>query len=52
MHEGVAKIGDFGLSKKFSGEDVLFNVSCGTPSYEAPEILNGEEYNYKVDICI
>ena len=40
------KIGDFGTSK------IAFdtNTNTGTPSYKAPEIISGEEYNNKVDM--
>ena len=36
---------DFGLSNKFNNpKKNLFKSSCGSPSYAAPEMLNGEKY--------
>ena len=43
------KIGDFGISKKLVG--TIHAKSCvGTKNYTAPEIINGEKYNNKVDM--
>jgi serine/threonine protein kinase len=44
------KIGDFGISKKLSFNDPYCKSTVGTYNYMAPEILNGEKYNNKVDI--
>ena len=41
------KLIDFGLV--FS-EDNQNQIACGTPGYLAPEILNGSQYNSKIDI--
>ena len=36
---------DFGLSNKFNNpKKNLFKSACGSPSYAAPEMLNGEKY--------
>ena len=43
------KIGDFGLSKQLSTYNEYAKTVCGTFFYMAPEIVNGEKYNYKVD---
>lgn len=48
------RIADFGLSKSFSGGDVLQTL-CGSPQYVAPEILhvgagNIQQYSPAVDI--
>ena len=37
------KIGDFGLSS-IMREGKLFQTSCGTPNYAAPEVVNGRLY--------
>jgi serine/threonine protein kinase len=45
------KLSDFGLSKKMAlSSEEMMKTRCGTPAYAAPEILNGQEYTYKVDI--
>jgi len=40
---------DLGFAKQVSENDIL-KTRCGTPSYVAPEILLGEEYNHSVDV--
>ncbi len=41
---------DFGLSKQFDSK-MLMTTSCGSPCYEAPEMLTGDKYNpIKIDI--
>ena len=46
----ILKIIDFGLSHYFDG-DKLLKTKCGSPSYTAPEIINGAEYDgFKTDI--
>jgi len=42
------KIADFGLSKDV--ETGNLQTSCGTPSYVAPEVLMGGQYDSEVDI--
>ena len=45
------KIGDFGISKKLIDKNFTFtNNQRGTFNYMAPEIINGQKYNKKVDI--
>ena len=44
------KIIDFSISKTFKSEVSKMWTNTGTPHFKAPEILNGEPYNYKVDI--
>ncbi|XP_049849978.1 myosin light chain kinase A-like [Schistocerca gregaria] len=46
--EDVIKIADFGLSKIYK-EDVM-STACGTPGYVAPEILQCESYDEKIDV--
>ena len=41
-HRGV-KIGDFGLSS-LSYDGKVFETSCGTPNYAAPEVVGGRVY--------
>lgn len=41
---------DFGLSSEFDGKNLL-STKCGSPSYAAPEIIKGYQYNgFKTDI--
>lgn len=48
---GDFKIGDFGVSKIFDRFQGTFSMtSIGTPSYIAPEIYNGEEYDSTIDL--
>lgn len=42
------KVADFGLAKMLT-KDTLMQTACGTPNYVAPEILEGREYDEKVD---
>ncbi len=44
------KIGDFGISRQLSNSSKYTNSSTGTKNYMAPEVINGEKYNKKVDI--
>ena len=43
------KIGDFGIARQLTTFKEYAKTQCGTMLYMAPEILNGEKYNYKVD---
>ena len=48
---GILKIIDFGLSNYYSKEGKLLSTSCGSPSYTAPEIILGKNYDgFFVDI--
>ena len=44
------KIGDFGISKQLINTMNYANTNKGTYNYMAPEIINGEKHNKKVDI--
>ena len=47
----IIKLTDYGESKKFISFSNYGNTQgVGTDFYMAPEILKGEEYNYKVDL--
>lgn len=45
-----AKIVDFGLSAKIVDDQTVFTEGCGTPTYFAPELCCGLEYNQSVDV--
>ena len=46
----VLKIIDFGLTHEYN-EDISLKTKCGSPSYAAPEILKGYQYDgFKTDI--
>lgn len=47
--EGHLVLTDFGLSKVATDSDSSCKTILGTPEYMAPEILQGEEYDYAVD---
>lgn len=44
------KITDFGTSRFFDLSEPLSTLNVGTPSYTAPEIINGEPYDQKIDV--
>jgi len=46
---GDVKLSDFGFATKLARGDKL-SARIGTPTYVAPEILAGEEYDEKVDV--
>ena len=48
--ENRLKIGDFGISKQLKSEKEFAKTQTGTMLYMAPEIINGKEYNKKVDM--
>ena len=39
------KLGDFGFSNYFSGDDCLLSTWCGSPPYAAPELFEGRAYS-------
>jgi len=40
---------DFGLSTMVK-DDQLPSLACGSPGYIAPEVLEGNSYDYKADV--
>jgi serine/threonine-protein kinase ULK/ATG1 len=45
----LVKLGDFGFATTL-GQDEMIKFYCGTPLNMAPEILNDQFYNHKVDV--
>eukprot|EP00483_Globobulimina_turgida_P007226 UN07240 len=56
MADGTPKITDFGLAYSYSNQwqdnmsMTVMHTCCGTPYYVAPEVINGDSYNYKCDM--
>ena len=48
--DGAIKICDFGIAKLMSMEQQLTTCSIGTQKFLAPEIINEEDYDEKVDV--
>ena len=48
--EATIKITDFGLSKIMKRKSDLLHSRCGTPAYAAPELIEGNPYDSKVDM--
>jgi len=49
--QNIIKLTDYGCSKRLISLSNYGNTAgIGTVAYMAPEILNGKEYNYKVDL--
>ncbi|KAH0785551.1 STE family protein kinase [Histomonas meleagridis] len=48
--EGDVKIADFGYTAQLNTDNSKRKTVCGTPYWMAPELIQGFEYDYKVDI--
>jgi len=48
--QGNAKLADFGYTVQLTQERSNRNTTIGTPYWEAPEVITGDEYDNKVDI--
>jgi len=47
---GAIKIADFGYAAQLNSEKLKRTTIVGTPYWMAPELIRGQEYNFKVDI--
>jgi len=47
---GSVKLADFGYAVQLTKHNSSRKTTIGTPYWEAPEVILGETYNYKVDI--
>lgn len=45
MTDMVCKLTDFGFACLAGPRSAKENISCGTPVYMAPEMINGEDYD-------
>jgi len=45
-----ALLSDFGLAKMLDSGNQMMSTVCGTPSYLAPEIINGQKYGTQCDV--
>jgi serine/threonine protein kinase len=50
MKNGVCKIGDFGLAKRYRNKRIKNDTSVGTPLYMSLQLLCSEKYTSKCDI--
>ncbi|CEG37917.1 nek protein kinase [Plasmopara halstedii] len=48
--KGVVKVGDFGLGRFLSENTFEARSKVGTPLYMSPEVLRGENYDWKSDV--
>ncbi|KAH0792496.1 STE family protein kinase [Histomonas meleagridis] len=48
--EGDVKIADFGYTAQLNNNSSKRKTVCGTPYWMAPELIQGFEYDYEVDI--
>jgi len=50
LAQGNVKLADFGYTVQLTQERKKRDTTIGTPYWEAPEVITGDEYDYKVDI--
>jgi len=48
--DATLKLVDFGLAKRYQANEDLFETTCGTPIYMAPELQRQEKYTDKADL--
>ena len=46
----LLKIGDFGVSRWLDPERGTADTICGSPSYMAPEVVQGRKYDHRADL--
>ena len=46
----IYKLSDYGISKQLGSVSKCYTHAVGTPFTMAPEVLSGEDYNYKCDL--
>ena len=49
-HDNSLKVGDLGLGRAFTSETLEAHSKVGTPLYMAPELLNGDGYEFNADV--
>ena len=50
VHDGKVLIADFGLAAQIHSSSARMNTASGTYVYSAPEIIDNEDYDSKVDV--
>ncbi len=50
LHDGIAKIGDFGFARELESEKERANTVVGTGFTMAPEVLDYEAYGIDADV--
>ncbi|EAS05707.2 Serine/Threonine kinase domain protein (macronuclear) [Tetrahymena thermophila SB210] len=49
-NENIVKLGDFGISIQLDKSEIYAKTQLGTPYYLSPEVVQGKNYDQKVDI--
>ena len=50
MKDNHIKLGGFSIARVLKDDETSVNTQIGTQAYLAPEIINGENYDYRIDI--